>query len=116
LIARRYKESHSSLKTLGIAIFVNSFALVSIPTLSELLCSASPGSLGLRLATGLVLDVLARFCDSRVELLEGVLDVGASWYSMRTLQPRTRFERLWRIESVNYRDILFIGDCSADAF
>src|ERR1700688_4584226 len=54
LIARRYKHSHSSLKALGIAIFVISFALVSIPTLSELLRSASPGSLGLRLATGLV--------------------------------------------------------------
>src|ERR1700675_2164443 len=54
LIARRYKHSHSSLKALGIALFVISFALVSIPTLSELLRSASPGSLGLRLATGLV--------------------------------------------------------------
>ena len=54
LIARRYKHSHSSLKALGTAIFVISFALVSIPTLAELLRSASPGSLGLRLATGLV--------------------------------------------------------------
>src|SRR3984893_11485153 len=52
LIARRYKHSHSSLKALGIAIFVISVALVSIPTLSELLRSANPGSLGLRLATG----------------------------------------------------------------
>jgi ferredoxin-NADP reductase len=57
LIARRYKQSHSSLKALGIAIFVISFALVSIPTLSELLRSASPGSLGLKLATGLVVAV-----------------------------------------------------------
>jgi len=54
LIARRYQHSHSSLKALGIAIFVISFALVSIPTLSELLRSANTGSLGLRLATGLV--------------------------------------------------------------
>src|SRR5260370_6052640 len=54
LIARRYKQSHSSLKALGIAIFVLSFALVTIPTLSELLRSASPGSLGLRVATGLI--------------------------------------------------------------
>src|ERR1700692_3485970 len=54
LIARRYKERHSSLKALGIAIFVISFALVSIPTLSELLRSASPGSLGSRLSTGLI--------------------------------------------------------------
>src|ERR1700692_2772206 len=53
LIARRYKQSHSTLKAMGIAIFVISFALVSIPTLSELLRSANPGSLGLRLATGL---------------------------------------------------------------
>ena len=30
LIARRYKQSHSSLKALGIAIFVISFALVAI--------------------------------------------------------------------------------------
>ena len=57
LIARRYKHSHSSLKALGIGIFVISFALVSIPTLSELLRSASPGSLGLRLATGLMVTV-----------------------------------------------------------
>lgn len=54
LIARRYKHSRSLLKALGIAIFVISFALVSILTLSELLRSAKPGSLGLRLATGLV--------------------------------------------------------------
>src|SRR5579863_1390163 len=53
LIARRYKQSHSLLKALGIAIFVISFALVSIPTLSELLRSSNPGSLGLRLATGM---------------------------------------------------------------
>src|ERR1700678_2906177 len=62
LIARRYKHSHSSLKALGIAIFVISFALVSIPTLSELLRSASPGSLGLRLATGLVVMVCIVQC------------------------------------------------------
>jgi ferredoxin-NADP reductase len=54
LIARRYKHSHSSLKVLGIAIFVVAFVLVSIPAFSELLHSASPASLGLRLATGLV--------------------------------------------------------------
>src|SRR5579864_6846092 len=54
LIARRYKHSQSSLKALGIAIFVISFALVSIPTVSELLRSANPGGLGLRLATGMV--------------------------------------------------------------
>jgi len=62
LIARRYKHSHSSLKALGIAIFVISFALVSIPTLSELLHSANPGSLGLRLATGLVVAVCLVQC------------------------------------------------------
>jgi len=62
LIARRYQHSHSSLKALGIAIFVTSFALVSIPTLSELLRSANPGSLALRLATGLVVAVCLVQC------------------------------------------------------
>src|ERR1700757_2186939 len=62
LIARRYQHSHSSLKALGIAIFVISFALVSIPTLSELLRSANPGGLGLRLATGLVVAVCLVQC------------------------------------------------------
>jgi len=57
LIARRYKHSHSSLKTLGVTIFVISFVLVAIPTLSELLRSANPGSLWLRLATGMVVAV-----------------------------------------------------------
>src|ERR1700758_1964360 len=62
LIARRYKQSHSLLKALGITIFVISFALVSIPTLSELLRWANPGSLGLRLATGLVVAVCLVQC------------------------------------------------------
>jgi hypothetical protein len=62
LIARRYKHSHSSLKALGITIFVISFVLVSIPTLSELLRSANPGSLGLRLATGVVVAVCLVQC------------------------------------------------------
>jgi ferredoxin-NADP reductase len=62
LIARRYKQSHSSLKALGIAIFVISFALVSIPTLSELLRSASPGSLGLSLGIGLIVTVCLIQC------------------------------------------------------
>jgi ferredoxin-NADP reductase len=62
LIARRYQHSHSSLKALGIAIFVISFALVSIPTLSELLRSANAGSLGLRIATGLVVAVCLVQC------------------------------------------------------
>jgi ferredoxin-NADP reductase len=62
LIARRYKHSHSSLKAMGIAIFVISFALVSIPILSEFLRSANPGSLGLRVATGLVVMVCLVQC------------------------------------------------------
>src|ERR1700757_3011296 len=63
LIARRYKQSHSSLlKALGITIFVISFALVAIPTLSELLRSGNPGSLPLRLATGLVAAVCLIQC------------------------------------------------------
>jgi ferredoxin-NADP reductase len=62
LIARRYKHSHSSLKALGITIFVISFVLVAIPTFSELLRSANPGSLGLRLATGVVVAVCLVRC------------------------------------------------------
>src|SRR6202051_1751273 len=62
LLARRYKQSRSSLKALGIAIFIISFALVSIPTLSEILRSANPGSLGLRFATGLVVAVCLVQC------------------------------------------------------
>ena len=62
LIARRYKQSHSSLKALGIAILVISFALVSISTLSELLRSARPGGLGLRLATSLIVTVCLVQC------------------------------------------------------
>lgn len=62
LFARRYKQSHSSLKALGVTLFVVSFVLVSIPALSELLRSASPGSLGLRLATGLVVGVCLLQC------------------------------------------------------
>ena len=62
LIARRYKRSHASLKALGITIFVISFVLVAIPTLSELLRSASPGSFGLRLATGAVVAVCLARC------------------------------------------------------
>jgi len=57
LIARRYKHSHSALKALGVTIFVVAFVLVSIPVFSELLHAASPGSLGLRLVTGLVVAV-----------------------------------------------------------
>ena len=62
LIARRYKHSHSSLKALGVTIFVVAFVLVSIPAFSELLHSASPGSLRLRLATGLVVVVCLVQC------------------------------------------------------
>jgi len=62
LIVRRYKQSHSSLKALGIAIFVISFVLVAIPTLSELLHAMTPGGLGLRLVTGLVVSVCLVQC------------------------------------------------------
>ena len=61
LIARRYK-SHSLVKALGVTIFVISFVLVSIPVFSELLRSANPGCLGLRLATGLVVAVCLGQC------------------------------------------------------
>jgi glycine betaine catabolism B len=62
LIARRYRHSHSSLKALGVTIFMVSFVLVAIPAFSELLRSASPGSFGLRLATGLILAVCLTQC------------------------------------------------------
>jgi ferredoxin-NADP reductase len=62
LFARRYKQSHTSLKVLGILIVVLSFVLVSIPVLSELLHSMNPGSLGLRLVTGLVVAVCLVQC------------------------------------------------------
>lgn len=61
-IARRYKQSHSSLKALGVTIFLVSFLLVAIPAFSELLRSASPGSLGSMLATGLVVAVCLVQC------------------------------------------------------
>jgi ferredoxin-NADP reductase len=62
LMVRRYKQSHSSLKAIGIVIFVISFVLVAIPTLSELLRSVNPGSIGLRLATGLIVAVCLVQC------------------------------------------------------
>jgi len=62
LIAHRYKHSQSSLKGLGITIFVISFVLVAIPTFSELLRSANPGSMALRLATGGVVAVCLVQC------------------------------------------------------
>jgi len=62
LVARRYKQSHSSLKLLGTAIFVVSFVLVSIPAFSEILRSLHPESLRLRLATGLVVAVCLVQC------------------------------------------------------
>jgi len=62
LIARCYKQSHSSLKTFGITIFVISFVLMSIPAFSELLRSVNLGSPGLRLATGLVVAVCLVQC------------------------------------------------------
>jgi ferredoxin-NADP reductase len=62
LIVRRYEHSHSSLKALGITISVISFVIVAIPTFSELLRSANPGSLGLRLGTGVVVAVCLVQC------------------------------------------------------
>ena len=54
LIARRYRQSHLFLKPLGVAIFAISFVLVSVPAFSEILHSVNPGSLGLKLTTGLI--------------------------------------------------------------
>lgn len=62
LVARRYKQSQSMLKALGIVIFITASVLVSIPALSELLHSASPGGLGMKLATALVVGVCLVQC------------------------------------------------------
>ena len=61
-IARRYKQSRSTLKALGVTIFVVSFLLVAIPAFSELLRSTSPGSLGSMVATGLAVAVCLVQC------------------------------------------------------
>lgn len=62
VIARFYKQNHSSLMVLGMTIFVVAFVLVSIPTFSELLRSASPGTLGLKVATGLFISACLVQC------------------------------------------------------
>jgi glycine betaine catabolism B len=62
LVARRYKQNYSSLRALGVSIFITSFVLVSIPVFSELLHSVSPGGLGFKLATGLVVAVCSVQC------------------------------------------------------
>jgi glycine betaine catabolism B len=62
LMARRYKQSQSSLKALGITIFVISFLLVAIPVFSELLRSAGPGRFGLWLTTRLIIAVCLVQC------------------------------------------------------
>jgi ferredoxin-NADP reductase len=62
LVVRRYRQSQSVLKVLGIMIFVIAFVVVAIPTLSELLHSANPGSAWSRLVSGLIISVcLAQF-------------------------------------------------------
>src|ERR1700747_1226280 len=62
LVVRRYRQNQSVLKALGIMIFVIAFVVVAIPTLSELLRSANPGSAWSRLVSGLIISVcLAQF-------------------------------------------------------
>jgi hypothetical protein len=61
-IARRYKQSRSLLKALGVTIFLISFLLVAIPAFSELLRLASPGSFGSMIATGSVVAVCLVQC------------------------------------------------------
>ena len=95
LIARRYRHSYSSLKALGITIFVISFVLVAIPTFSELLRSANPGSLGLRLATGVIVAVClvrsALVFRQRQQPSASVESSGISGISARPT-PRTNHE------------------------
>jgi len=62
LIARGYRHAYSSLKALGVTIFMVFFVLVAIPTFSEVLRAASPGGLGPTLATGLILTVCLVQC------------------------------------------------------
>ena len=62
LIARRYKQSQSSLEALGAAIVVVSFVLVAIPRFSEVLRSASQGGRGARWATGLIVEACLIQC------------------------------------------------------
>jgi len=58
VISRFYKQSYSCLRALGIAIFIVSFRPVEIPSGSELLRWASPGSAGVRLATALLIGAM----------------------------------------------------------
>ena len=62
LVARRYRQSQSMLKALGIAIFVISFVFVSIPVFSEILHASSPGGLGLKLPTVVIVAVCLIQC------------------------------------------------------
>jgi ferredoxin-NADP reductase/uncharacterized membrane protein len=48
LIARRFKQLHSLLMPLGLAILTTAFVLVSLPVLAETLRSTSPEGLGIR--------------------------------------------------------------------
>src|SRR3984957_1248575 len=62
LVARRYKQSQSTQKALGITLLVVSFLLVAIPVFSELLRSTGPGRFGLWLTTRLVIAVCLVQC------------------------------------------------------
>ncbi len=64
LIARRYRDKHSFLPPLGLAVFAVSFVLVFIPLLSEFLRSASPQSPVLKTALALLI-ALCLFLFSR---------------------------------------------------
>ena len=97
LIARRYKHSHSSLKALGVTIFMVSFMLVAIPVFSELLRWASPESLGLRLATGLILAVCLVQC---ALVFKGRKLSRASTETSRSPKIPTRATPLTNLENV----------------
>lgn len=62
VIARFYKQSYSILRALGIAIFIVSWLVVSLPTFSEVLRSARPGTLGMRIATGFLVSACLVQC------------------------------------------------------
>ena len=56
-IARRYKQAHSLLRPLGLAIFIISAVLVAIPAFSELLHSTDPEGQGFEVTAMLVIAV-----------------------------------------------------------
>jgi ferredoxin-NADP reductase len=77
LIARRYKQSHSSLMPLGLTIFATSCVLVAIPALSEFFRSANPGSLSLKLTLAAIIALCLFLCSSALRSAKQVARASA---------------------------------------